>query len=124
MANHLEALATRLEDDAFFLACTLKHFASSEGLDKQGLAAALECSKETLILLQLCRTPDAAQFKKDLEQIASRFQVNRNALLQAIRRGQAILNLRQINAGGKGMLLAARDGDDEKVDEKPRGDGS
>ena len=121
MANHLEALAKRLEDDPFFLACALKHYAASESLDERTLATKLECTEETLILLRLCRTPDASRFKADIEQIVSRFQLNRGALLQAVRRGQAIVNLRQTKAGSKGTLLAARDDDKEKTPKKPRG---
>ena len=123
MANHLEALAKRLEDDPFFLACAFKLYALTEDLDDHGLTKALECSPETLTLLRICRTPDASHFKADIEQIVSRFQVNRNTLLQAVRRGQAIVHLQRTSADGRDMLLAARDGEPETDPEEPHGGG-
>jgi hypothetical protein len=123
MTNHLEALAKCLEGDPFFLASSLKLYALSEDLDDNGLMQALECTTETLTLLRLCRTPDPSRFKADIEQIVTRFQVNRTALLQAVRRGQSIVHLQRTSADGRDMLIAARDGDQETTPEKARGGG-
>lgn len=125
MADHLEALARRLEGDPFFLACPLRLFANSEGLAEEELAARLGCSKETLVLLRLCRAPDSDEFRKDVDQIAARFAVNREALVEAIRRGQAIHHMSNNVESGLGTLMAARDRDAKKGRKKrPRGGGS
>jgi hypothetical protein len=116
MTDHLESLATRLEGDPFFLACTLKDYAHSEGLDNEGLASALGCDRETLAMLRLCRTPDATRFRDDIDRIASRFGVNRDVLMLAVRRGQAIVAMARQPEQSSGMLLAARD------DERPQSD--
>ena len=125
MADHLEALARRLEDDPFFLACPLRLFANSEGLAEEELAARLECSKETLLLLRLCRAPDSDEFSKDVDQIAARFAINRDALIEAIRRGQAMHHMSKYVESDRGILMAARDRDAKKGRKKrPRGGGS
>lgn len=89
MMSHLENLARRVDEDPFFLACPLKLFSQSEGLDEEKLVAALGCSQEVLVPLRLCRTPatGAEQFQKDIDRIASRFQVNAEVLAEAVRRG-------------------------------------
>lgn len=110
MTNRLEALARRLEDDAFFLACPLRLYADSEGMDENTLMRTLGCTQETLVLLRLCRTPavECMQFQNDVRQIASKFNVDLAVLAEAMRRGQAILHLRAQGLAG-GTLLAARD---------------
>ncbi|HEX3151337.1 MAG TPA: hypothetical protein VHR66_24880 [Gemmataceae bacterium] len=114
MANHLEALARRLESDPFFVACALRRYADSEGLDEPRLAQALGCTGETLTRLRLCRIPDPTRFKDDVHQIAARFEVNRDAFAQAIRRGEVILKMRPDTPTDHGLLLAARDEDETK----------
>ena len=116
--NHLETLARRLEEDAFFLAHALMGYARSEGLDEAGLAAALGCPPETLTMLRLCRSPRDDTFKEDIDSIATRFQVDAGVLADAVRRGQtiAVMQARQPDQTG-GMLLAARD--DDRPAEEP-----
>jgi hypothetical protein len=122
--NHLETLAKRVEDDPFFLASALKIYSLSEGLDDPGLATRLGCEMEALALLRLCRSPDASRFREDIDQIVSRYQLDRTALLQAVRLGQTVLQLRRTHAGSEGTLLAARDGDDETPPKNPEGGNS
>jgi hypothetical protein len=123
MANHLENLARRLEADPFFLACPLKHFATSEEMTEEGLAAGLKCSMEELLQIRLCRAPaaEAEAFHNDVERIAMRFSADADVLAEAIRRGQAVYQMTQ---GGKKArtLLAARDRDTRKSAEDKKGD--
>jgi hypothetical protein len=116
MAEPLENLARRLEDDPFFLACPLKLFAESAGLAEREVATQLRCSVETLVRVRLCRAPlpEAEQFRNEIARIAETYQVDALALTDAVRRGQAIWHLRQGQAGGTRTLLAARDIDREE----------
>jgi hypothetical protein len=113
MAEPLENLALRMEHDPFFLACSLRLFARSKGMDDAQLATRLGCSKETFLQLRLCRAPQAesSRFLKDIRRIAATYQVDEAELADAVRHGQAIWQLRQAQAGGAGILRAARDGD-------------
>lgn len=109
MNNPLETLAQRAEREPFFLASTLALFARSEILDEAGLCRFLRCPPESFAMLRLCRTPDEepSAFQRDVKRIAERFDVDENALAEAVRRGQALQRLKQATAGG--TLLAARD---------------
>jgi hypothetical protein len=120
MAEPLENLAVRMENDPFFLACPLRLFAQSKGLDDSQLATWLGCSMQTLLPLRLCRAPvaESSRFLKDIERIAATYDVDEGALADAVRHGQAIWQLRQGQAGGAGTLRAARDGDANRK-EKP-----
>lgn len=109
MSSHLERLAKRVENDPFFLGCLLKQYARSEAIDDVATAKSLGCTPETLTMLRLCRAPDVSRLKEDVDEIASKFEVDRTALLLAIRRGQVVLKLRESRAGTPGTLLAARD---------------
>ena len=122
MATNLEHLARRLEDDPFFLACPLKIYAESEGLNEDSLAARLHCSKETYVLVCLCRAPmgDDESFQDDIERISAKFSVDADVLAEAIRRGQAIFEMRR-SASAAGTLMAARDGDKKRATEDKGG---
>lgn len=114
MTQPLETLAQRLEQDPFFLACPLHLFAQSEGLEEKELAKKLGCSLESLVFLRLCRAPEgeAAKFQKDIECIASRFQIQGDVLAEVMRRGEALWNMKK-KAAAK-TLMAARDADQPK----------
>lgn len=118
MSEHLERLARRVADDAFFLAPALALYARSEGLDEAALAARLECPLATLTLLRLCRMPHAQppRFGQDIDCIATRFTVRAEVLAEVVRRGQNLLQLRATETtapDAAGFLLAARDRSDE-----------
>jgi hypothetical protein len=113
MANELDLLAKRAESDPFFLGCSLRLFAASEKLDDIGLAKKLECTMDTLTMLRLCRAPHADSFKDDLDKIAAKFEVNRDVLAEAARRGQVMLQMRGEAPSDIGFMLAAQD-DEEK----------
>ena len=72
MAEPLENLARRLEDDPFFLGCALRLYTTSARLSEQELAERLGCPVQTLVLLRLCRAPkpEGRQFQKDIARIA------------------------------------------------------
>jgi len=125
MDSHLQHLAKRVEEDSFFLACPLRLYATSEGLDDEKLATALGCSQEILLLVRLCRTPRAepAQFREDIDRIVARFNVNAAILREAVRRGQSIIRMRKKPAGEKGTLLAARDGQEKQEPTDKEGGG-
>src|SRR5262245_42774064 len=109
MANELDLLAKRAESDLFFLGSLLKSFATSEQLDEAALAKKLECTMETLTMLRLCRAPHADSFKDDIYKIAAKFEVDRDTLAQAARRGQVLLQIRRDTPSDIGFMLAARD---------------
>jgi hypothetical protein len=117
MTNEVELLAKKAESDPFFLGCSLKNYAASERLDDVGLAAKLECTLEALTLLRLCRTPHTDSFKGDLDRIAAKFEVNRDVLGEAARRGQVLLQMRRDAPSDHGLMLAARDDDEPETPE-------
>ncbi len=124
MNPFLPHLAERLAGAADFLACALAEYARSERLEDAALAAKLDCSVETLMHLRLCRMPrgQAPLFWQDVERIAVRFSVNADVLAEITRRGQGLMNLRQIESGQRqepGFLLAARD--DARAGKPPEG---
>lgn len=114
MVDPLDSLVHRVEDEPFFLASTLALFARSEELDDDALCRFLRCPKESFVMLRLCRTPDedSSGFQRDVKRIAERFDVDADALTEAVRRGQALQRLRRSSSAG-GTLLAARDAEEE-----------
>jgi hypothetical protein len=111
MSKNLEHLARRLKDDPFFVACPLTLYATSEGLDEESLASRLRCSKENFALVCLCRAPagEAESFQDDIDRMATKFSVDADVLAEAIRRGQAIFQMKR-STESAATLLAARDG--------------
>lgn len=113
MADPLDTLARRVENELFFLASTLMLYARSEALDEEALCRFLGCPRESFAMLRLCRTPEEepAGFQRDVKRIAERFGLDENAFAEAVRRGQTLQRLRQAAVGG--TLLAARDAEEE-----------
>jgi hypothetical protein len=120
MANHLEHMARRLEDDPFFLACPIKLYARSEGLNEEAMAAGLKCSTSSLVMVRLCRSPpvESDTFYDDIERIASKFSLDAERLAEAVRRGQALFHM-TTGAKPSRTLLAARDGDTPRCGDSP-----
>ena len=111
MANRIETLAKRVQNDPFFLASALSDYAQSEGLNDLGLASKLGCSLEVLSPLRLCRRPrqEPTSFRQDVEQITSRFGLKPNVLAEVVRRSDVLSTLRRGKTGEAGLLMAARD---------------
>ncbi|HEX5502912.1 MAG TPA: hypothetical protein VFW96_09830 [Thermomicrobiales bacterium] len=120
MSERLDALARRVGRDPFFLAAALAAYAQSERLDDHGLARALDCAPATLTPLRLCRRPrpEPGAFRADVERIAGHFGLDTAALAQLVRRADALAGLRDAAVGvgrdDAGLLMAARDRDDDK----------
>lgn len=123
-------LARRAETDPFFLGAALRTYAESEGLDDTGLGRALGCPAELLPRVGLCRRPEPTPpgFRRDVDRIATRFGLDRDALAHIVRRANALDALRRPVSGAEGrsdggMLRAARDRDpSKKGSENPEDD--
>jgi hypothetical protein len=110
MVDRLAALAVRVEEDPDFLAMTLAVYARSEGFDDAALAARLGCDVRQLTKLRLCRRPrsEPERFQADVMRIASAYPIDRDVLLEALRRADALAALRDATHES-GFLMAARD---------------
>jgi hypothetical protein len=119
MNKALQSLADHVKDDPFFLALPLRLYAESEQLDDAGLATALRCRPEDLVMIRLCRSPRAEPggFREDVTRVAERFGVEPQTLAEVIRRGQAIHQARARETPAGGSLLAARDREAEEPSE-------
>jgi hypothetical protein len=115
MADLLEALAARAESDPFFLAAYLAAFACSERLDDAGLAGALGCRPGDLPMLRLCRAPRSShdEFWDDVTTIAAPYGIEPERLAEAVKRGRVVLTLAEADRPGGGLLMAARDREEE-----------
>ena len=121
MNSYLTHLAQRVAAAPDFLAFALAEYARSERLEDTGLAARLGCPLETLTHLRLCRMPraQAPLFWQDVEQIAQRFAVSAEVVVEVVRRGQTLSHLRDAVGDQKdksNFLLAARD---DSTDQEP-----
>jgi hypothetical protein len=114
MAEPLEALAKRVESEPFFLASVLAAYARSEALDDAGLAAALGCRAEDLVMVRLCRAPRTAadEFWEDVTRVAEHFDMEPQRLAEAVKRGQVVQRLQAGEPSGARFLAAARDHDE------------
>jgi hypothetical protein len=123
MGDPLEDLAARAAGEPFFLAPVLAAFAHSEGLDDSGLAAALGCPGQELVMLRLCRAPrsDPREFWDDVTAIAERFGLDARRLAEIVKRGRVVVTFQEPGAARGGSLMAARDRDREPPPKDPRG---
>jgi len=112
MTDRIAALARRVEGDDLFLASALADYAHAEDLDELGLAQRLGCSTKTLVSLRLCLKPDPKPvvFRREVDRIASRFEVDAGVLAEAIRLSDATRAMRdKTGVEDGGLLMAARD---------------
>jgi len=112
MTDRIAALARRVEGDDLFLASALADYAHAEDLDERGLAQRLGCSTKTLVSLRLCLKPDPKPvvFRREVDRIASRFEVDAGVLAEAIRLSDATRAMRdKTGVEDGGLLMAARD---------------
>jgi hypothetical protein len=107
MTTPLEDLARRVESDPFFLANPLHGFQASESLSDDAMAEFVGCTRETLMKVRLCGSPDAEprKFAADLTRIAETFGLDKKALTKAVRRGRVLVQMQEVPP----TLLAARD---------------
>jgi hypothetical protein len=120
MNERIAMFARRVEDDPFFLASALREYAQSENLDESGLATVLGCSVELLTLVAICRRPhpEPGRFQRDIDLIAARFDVRAGALAEIVRRAEVIAAMRRGIPTERGLLIAARERDDEDPPEE------
>jgi hypothetical protein len=115
MSDAAVRLGRRAGIDPHFLAFALTEFAAAERLDDPAAAALLGTTVEVLARLRLCPAPrpDPAGFADDIERLAARFDLNREALIRVARFGQVIATLRPDPAAADPEpvppFLAARD---------------
>jgi hypothetical protein len=107
-------LANRVAVDPFFLAFALAEYAAAEKLDDAALVAALGTTPDVLPHVRLCRAPraDSDGFREDVDRIAAKFGLSRDALVAVARHGQVVAAMRAAAAADPteaGYLLAARD---------------
>lgn len=120
MNDRIAALASRVEDDELFLASVLADYTHAEGLDESSLAQRLGCPIKTLVSLRLCLRPDPEPtvFRREVDRIASRFEVDARVIAEAIRLSNATRAMRDktgVEEGG--LLMAARDRREDNEEE-------
>ncbi len=113
MDESVARLANRAAIDPYFLAFALAEYAAAERLDETGLAAALGTTADVLPHVRLCPSPraDPDGFRADVDRVAGKFGLNRDALAAVARHGQVVAAMRAAAADPTeaGFLLAARD---------------
>ncbi|MCI0465059.1 MAG: hypothetical protein L0Z62_49695 [Gemmataceae bacterium] len=99
----------------------LRRHRRTESLKPAELARHLRVGMEGLILLSLCQTPRADQFREDLEVICRRTGTDAAALALILRREQALAQWAEGGApAAQGWLAAASDATPlEDTDEEP-----
>ncbi len=111
--------AQRAIKNDFFLAGILHEHQQANHLNDEELACFLECDRNDLPRLALCRRPDAQQeaFLSDIEHLARRFHLHADRLAAVIRQVDTLrmLQRRQRSSSheaAQDLLQAARDRDD------------
>lgn len=119
---HLAEVARRASTDPFFLGALLMDYQALDGIDEAELAQRLQCPATSLARLALCRSPDeeSAAFAQDVRQIAAFCGCNADKLLEIIRDVSAMRALRRAEGSPGGLLIAARDRQDEGRSRSPK----
>jgi hypothetical protein len=119
-AEALSRLVERARHDVFFVGRALSIYQKLHDLDDQQMAQWLECSKDDLARLALCRLPDDKRdgFQRDVRKIAAFTACNPDRLVQVLREAACWEALKEGDKDpAHGFLLAARDhkldGDDD-----------
>jgi hypothetical protein len=108
----LHYAAQRAEQRHFFVASALAAYRKLHGMNETDLATFLDCAPAVLPRLALCRLPDTAtaQFRPDVERIATYTGVNSLHLARLLREVEATTALQRLpQTPEHGFLLAARD---------------
>lgn len=105
MAVAERAAATR----PAFLGCVLAEYQKAEGLDDTGLALYLRTEPGRVSSLRLCLRPRPDRLLQDIEQIATTFPCDRDALIGIVRHVDFLIAARGTSeATDAGRLMAAR----------------
>lgn len=113
----LQWAAKRAAEQPFLLGYDLHEFRMLHDTSEDQLASFLECTRDALICLSLCRRPDSegSSFQVDIEQIASHCRANPLQLVKLIREVDSLRTMRDWPmhvshvSGQPGLLAAARD---------------
>ena len=111
MTRRISVLARRLADEPDFLAAALADYARSQQLDDAALAAYLGCPMDQLDRLRLCLRPRPDRFLADIDEIATDFGIDPDALIDVVRFSDALARMRRTPAMSESssLLMAARD---------------
>lgn len=115
MTDAADRLGRRASLDPHFLAFALKEFAESERLAEDALAGFLKTTLEGLARLRLCPAPrpDDEHFAADVDRLAAKFELDRDALARIAKFGLVLSEVRpDPDASGSETVapfLAARD---------------
>jgi len=115
MTDAVRTLAARAGTDPHFLAFAVAEYAAAEGLDEAGVLARLAATPDGLASARLCRMPRPAPvgFNEDVDRIAAKFGLDRDALAAVAKHGQVVADLRRAvedqPAESAAPVLAARD---------------
>lgn len=117
MTEPIEAMAQRARREPYFLGFVLERYALAEGLDDAALADALGCTSAVLTDLRLCRAPrlDPAGLREDVDRIAAALGIDPVRLANVVKRSAVLARLQARSSAdeGAGLLMAARDRDEE-----------
>jgi hypothetical protein len=92
-----------------FLGWVLAEYQKAEGLNDAALAQFLSANPEIVLSLRLCLCPRPDRFLQDIEQIATTFPCDGDALIAVVRHVEFLDAARRTsNATDAGRLMAAR----------------
>ena len=109
--------AKRSTKDPFLLGYDLHQYQAIHEASDDELASLLDCSRDALVSLALCRRPDptASSFRVDVEKIALHCGANAQHLAAMLREVDSLRTIRQLPIQAvdahvqSGLLAAARD---------------
>ena len=113
----LQWAAKRAAEEPQLLGYELREYREVNAATEDDLAIALECPRDALVCLALCRrpNPNTPSFRADVDQIALHCGVNAQKLAVLLREVDSLRTIRQVPvpphlaAGQSGLLAAARD---------------
>jgi hypothetical protein len=117
--NWLTTAAKRAVDHQWTVGSVLDEYKALEGIDDAALCTQLQCTREQLQKLALCRRPREDHYADDVTRIANHLSVDARGLAPVLRRVEVLGTLRRgarSAVATEATLLAARDrkpGDDE-----------
>lgn len=118
--------AARAATREAFVASALAEYRTLNDMNERRLAAWLGIVPAKLTRLALCRRPEGAgmRFREGVRQIVAATGVDGDRLAELLREVEAVRALRGAPAGeaAAGMLMAARDRDDEEAGAPPDDD--
>lgn len=109
--------AKRATKEPFLLGYDLHEYRTVHNASDDDLASLLDCSRDALVSLALCRRPDttAPSFRGDVEKIAFHCGANAQQLAAMLREVDSLRTIRQspmpdvVTYTQSGLLAAARD---------------